>query len=170
MGYPCPRIHALRPALNDPDDNAPRLELDSFVPYRLSVLSNTVSAGIARLYHRRFNLSIPEWRVMAVLGRYPDLSAGEVAERTAMDKVAVSRAVARLLEGGRVERQLASSDRRRSILRLSSSGRAVYRKVVPLALALETALLEVLNDEERALLDDLLERLTERARSLESDR
>ena len=37
---------------------------------------------------------------MAVLGRFPDLSANEVADRTAMDKVAVSRAVARLLELG----------------------------------------------------------------------
>jgi DNA-binding MarR family transcriptional regulator len=134
------------------------------------VLSNTVSAAIARLYHRRFDLSIPEWRVMAVLGRYPDLSAGEVAERTAMDKVAVSRAVARLLEAGRVERRLASSDRRRSILRLSASGQAVYRKVVPLALALEADLLAVLDENERAALDGLLARLIERARSLDSER
>ena len=38
-----------------------------------------------------------EWRVMAVLARFEGLSAREVAERTAMDKVAVSRALARLV-------------------------------------------------------------------------
>ena len=74
------------------------LDLEHFLPYRLSVLSNRVSDAIARVYSERFALGVTEWRVMAVLGRYPDLSASEVAQRTAMDKVAVSRAVARLLD------------------------------------------------------------------------
>src|ERR1700754_4084535 len=73
--------------------SADRLHLEHFVPYRLSVLTNIVSMSIAEAYEREFGLSIPQWRVIAVLARYPDLSAIEVAERTAMDKVAVSRAV-----------------------------------------------------------------------------
>ncbi|HEY0524553.1 MAG TPA: MarR family transcriptional regulator, partial [Stellaceae bacterium] len=47
---------------------APVLELERFLPYRLSVVSNRISATIARLYARRFDLTIPEWRLMAVLG------------------------------------------------------------------------------------------------------
>src|SRR5215475_3245077 len=94
-----------------------RLDLEHFLPYRLSILSNTISQAIAREYELRFQLSITEWRVIAVLGLYPDLSAGEVAARTAMDKVAVSRAVARLGKAGRVRRTLADHDRRRSVLR-----------------------------------------------------
>src|SRR5690606_42112870 len=78
-----------------------RLDLDRFLPYRLSVLSNAVSAAIAREYAERFRLGITEWRVMAVLGLDPGLSASEVAGRTALDKVAGSRAVARLVGGGR---------------------------------------------------------------------
>src|ERR1700754_2440284 len=74
-----------------------RLDLDHFIPYKLSVLSNRVSDAIARHYSDRFGLSIPEWRVMAVLGQTPGLSGSEVAVRTAMDKVQVSRAVASLL-------------------------------------------------------------------------
>ena len=73
------------------------LVLEHFVPYRLSVLANTVSRTIAAEYQARFGLSIPEWRVMAVLGRYAPLSASGICERTAMDKVRVSRAVSRLL-------------------------------------------------------------------------
>ena len=64
-----------------------RLDLDRFVPYRLSVLTNRMSDAIARHYSRRFGLTIPEWRVMAVLGQTPGLSARDVAARTAMDKV-----------------------------------------------------------------------------------
>ena len=72
------------------------LDLAAFLPYRLSVLANTISRSFARLYAARFDLTIPEWRVMAVLGAYAPLSAGDVAARTAMDKVGVSRAVARM--------------------------------------------------------------------------
>ena len=74
-----------------------KLHLEGFLPYRLSVLSNTVSSAIAAAYFANFGLSIPEWRVMAVLAANPGLSAAEVTARTAMDKVAVSRAVATLL-------------------------------------------------------------------------
>ena len=81
-----------------------RLDLDRFVPYRLSVLTNGMSDAIARHYSERFGLTIPEWRVMAVLGQTPGLSAREVAARTAMDKVQVSRAVANLLRRKRVTR------------------------------------------------------------------
>src|SRR6185503_18404507 len=51
------------------------LHLEHFVPYRLSVLTNIVSMSIADAYEREFGLSIPQWRVIAVLARYPDLSA-----------------------------------------------------------------------------------------------
>lgn len=139
------------------------LELEAFLPYRLSVLSNTVSTAIAKVYQQRFRLSVPEWRVMAILGRYPGLSAAEVAERTAMDKVAVSRAVARLLSTGRIRRRFNDADRRRSQLTLSEDGQAVYREVAPQALELEGELLEVLNDAERAEFSDILDRLMKRA-------
>ena len=42
--------------------NRAHLDLDSFTPYRLSVLTNRVSGAIAQHYSQRFALSIPEWR------------------------------------------------------------------------------------------------------------
>ena len=57
----------------------PGLQLEHFLPYRLSVLSNRISQDIARLYGDRFGLGITEWRVVAVLGRHSDISAREVA-------------------------------------------------------------------------------------------
>lgn len=143
-----------------------RLHLDQFIPYRLSVLSNTVSMSIARAYEREFGLTIPEWRVLAVLARYPELSAIEVAERTAMDKVAVSRAVRRLLARRRLNRAYDKSDQRRSILKLSALGESVYREVAPLALRYEEQLLDALSDSDRRALDRLMSRLMERARQM----
>ncbi|MEP6634605.1 MAG: MarR family winged helix-turn-helix transcriptional regulator, partial [Luteimonas sp.] len=128
-------------------------------PYRLSVLSNRVSQTIANAYAERFGIGITEWRVIAVLGRYPGLSANDVAERTAMDKVAVSRALARLLERGLLRREAHGDDRRRSVLELSDAGYRVYDEVVPLALEYERGLLAPLDAEEREQLDRLLHKL-----------
>ena len=146
---------------SDPPRHA-RLELELFVPYRLSVLSNRISQTIATAYAERFGIGITEWRVIAVLGRYAGLSANQVAERTAMDKVAVSRAVARLLERSLLQRDTHGDDRRRSVLELSEAGYKVYDEVVPLALGFERDLLSILDDEERAMLDRLLTKLAKK--------
>lgn len=135
------------------------LDLERFLPYRLSVLSNRISADIAQLYATRFDLSIPEWRVIAVLAKRPGLSATEVAQRTAMDKVAVSRAVSSLLDAGRIQRDIDGDDRRKSVLRLTDAGRAVYEDVAPKALAYEQRLLGALRSDERQALDRLLARM-----------
>lgn len=135
------------------------LELEHFLPYRLSVLSNRISQEIARLYAERFALNVTEWRLLAVLGRYPDLSATELAERTAMDKVAVSRAVASLVAEGRLIRKVDGDDRRRARLRLSAEGYRIYDEVAPLALAYEQKLLRDLDVADRAQLASLLSRL-----------
>ena len=146
-----------------------QLDLEHFLPYRLSVLSNRISSAIAREYSQRFALTVTEWRVMAVLGRYPGLSASKVALRTAMDKVAVSRAVARLLDAGRIEREFDDDDRRRSVLRLSEAGYAVYDEVAPLALDFERHVLDGMPAEERDLLFRLLDRLDELELRAEAD-
>lgn len=138
-----------------------QLDLEHFLPYRLSVLSNRLSAAIAQLYADRFSLAMTEWRVMAVLGRYPDLSANQVTQRTAMDKVAVSRAVARLIEADWLERTLHENDRRRSILRLSAAGYRVYDEVAPMALEFEQRLFGAMDPEQRKQLFQWLDRLDE---------
>ena len=140
------------------------LILENFLPYRLSILSNTVSSAIAIAYDKRFGLTIPEWRVIAVLGRFPGLSAVEVADRTMMDKVAVSRAVTKLLKNGRLDREFADADRRRSILNLSEEGQRVHDEIAPLALKFEADLLDGLSEEEISALNSTIERLMARAR------
>lgn len=143
-----------------------RLDLDRFMPYRLSVLSNRVSGAIAKIYSDRFGLTIPEWRIMAVLGGTPGLSARDVAERTAMDKVQVSRAVDSLVRARRVARSADAEDGRIQRLALTAKGRAIYDEVVPLALHLEEVFLSALAPEERRQLDALLAKLARRAHLL----
>ena len=135
------------------------IKLEQFLPYRLSIVSNMVSQAIAREYEQRFELSVTEWRVMAVLARFDALSAREVAERTAMDKVAVSRALAQLVGDGRVIRRTHDGDKRKSVLRLSARGWKIHDAVAPLALAHERQLLEQLTAVERETLSRILDKL-----------
>ncbi len=139
------------------------LQLEHFLPYRLSVLSNITSGAISASYARRFKLSIPQWRVLAVLGNGAKLSAAEVAQRTAMDKVAVSRAVSSLLRARRISRSISTQDRRRSALQLTRAGYHVYLEVVPVARRYEQDLLRTVGSTDRKSLDRILRRLLARA-------
>ncbi|MBU6372219.1 MAG: MarR family transcriptional regulator [Alphaproteobacteria bacterium] len=145
---------------------APRLSLAEFLPYRLSVLANRVSRALAGRYADDFDLTIPEWRVMAVLGETAELTAGELADATEMDKVAISRAVARLRAAGRLAARTDAGDQRRSHLKLTPAGVAVYRRIAPLALGVEARLLAALTPAERVTLDALLTKLAAAARAL----
>lgn len=143
-------------------EHAP-LQLEHFLPYRLSILSNTISQTIADDYQRRYDISVTEWRVLAVLARFDGMSAREVAECTAMDKVAVSRALARLVEAGRVSRSTHDDDKRRSVLGLTEAGWSVHDEVAPMARAREREVLAKLDDEERAWLQRILDKLQPRS-------
>jgi DNA-binding MarR family transcriptional regulator len=140
------------------------LKLEKFLPYQLAILSNTVSTSIARAYDQRFKVSVPEWRVIAALGRFPGLSAIEVAERTMLDKVAVSRAVTKLIKAGRIDRDFADADKRRSILNLSEEGKRLYDEISQLGLQFERDLVQGFSDEEMENLNDIMQRLLARAK------
>ena len=161
------RLERARPGQGQPEHA--RLDLEHFLPYRLSVLSNRISQTIAGAYARRFGIGVTEWRVLAVLGRYRGLSANAVAARTAMDKVAVSRAVARLLARDLLQRDTHDDDRRRSVLELSEAGYRIYDEVVPVALAYEQRLLAPLDVDERVQLDRLLRKLADGVGGLEPE-
>ena len=142
------------------------LELENFLPYRLSVLAQLVSESLHDLYAEPFGLSVTQWRVMAALGRFAPLTASDVGQRIVMDKVAVSRAVAGLMKRGLVERATDRNDRRRASLRLSARGRAMHARIVPLALDYEARLYEALASGERQAFNTLCDRLFAHAKLL----
>jgi DNA-binding MarR family transcriptional regulator len=142
--------------------------LEAFLPYELSIAANRASRLFARRYSEAFGLSIPEWRVMAVVGRFGTLSPGGVAERTEMDKVKVSRAVASLSAAGLIEQQANPRDGRVRLLRLTPQGRTVHAGIVPLARTLEAQLAAGLTGEEWSALRHCLRKLYAHARRLEA--
>jgi len=139
-------------------------ELENFLPYQLSLLTNTISQGMARSYRSQHEISVTEWRTIAVLGRFPGLTASEVVARTAMDKVAISRAVKNLIQNKLLLRVTDRKDRRKRRLYISPGpGQKVLEEVVPLAREYEKDLLQSLNSDELQTLIQIISKLQQAA-------
>ncbi len=143
------------------------MRLQQFLPYRLAVLAEAVSRSVAAVYAARFDLTRDEWRLLAMLGETGRIQAAEAAQRTTLDKMQASRALRSLETRGLVAREVDASDRRHVLVRLSPAGRRLYGQVAPMAEARERFLLQALDDDERAALDRILDKLLQRARDLQ---
>jgi len=135
------------------------LSLQNFLPYRLSALSNRISQSLALKYNKRFGITVQEWRVLAALGEETNLSAVTITNRIAMDKVAVSRAVKKLIDKGLVIKQRVVSDNRSHRLTLTDSGSKMYQQLIPIAIEHEQQAIENLSKDERSQLLLLLDKL-----------
>lgn len=144
----------------------PALTLERFAPYRLSRLSNRVSSIIATAYRDKFALTVTEWRIMAVLGEFPDLSGEEVSNKTQIEKSILSRAIQKLLKRHLITRSIDQADRRRQMLQLSALGEEIYDQIVPISLAYEQELMSCFNQTEQKQFSELLDRLSEHAETL----
>ena len=135
------------------------VKLDDYLPYRLSVASNAVSGLIARAYQERFGLSVPQWRVMAVLAQDGAVTPAQIVARTGMDRVTVNRAANGMVKRRLADRAPSTADGRSYILALTEEGCSLHEEIAPLALAYEAALLVDLSPEHVALLKRLLLKL-----------
>ena len=151
------------------DSSDPSLRLADFLPYQLSIASNAVSNRIAEVYRSRFDLKIPQWRIMAVLGDAGPLTQRELTAATLMDKVAVNRACRTLEERGLVAREPNASDGRSHHLDLTGEGRAMHDRIMPLAREMEQQLFAPLSAAERAHFSALLAKVRDQAGELDPE-
>lgn len=142
------------------------MDLEQFFPYRLARAAEAVSQALALIYNERFELTRDEWRVLAALAELREAKTTRVLENTSLDKMRVSRAVARLERDELITRAADPDDGRGHLLRLKPAGRALYAKIVPMAQARETYLLDSLSDDERQQFLRTLAVVQERAEQL----
>lgn len=147
---------------------ASAIDLERFLPYRLIRLSAAISRGIAAEYQQQFGLSIAEWRVLAVIARFPASSASELGEHTGMDKVSMHRAVRALQQQGLIASDQSTRDRRRQHLRLSRSGQQLHDQIAPRVLEFEQRLLAPLGSVRSGQLHALLEALQHSIEALDN--
>ena len=128
-------------------------KLGEFLPFRLNVLAQAVSEQLSAIYAARFNLDIPQWRILANLASRGDMTAQDIARITYSHKSTISRAVQELEDRGLIARKISPSDKRSFTLTLTSEGRRLFRQLLPLVLEFERNLMTSLADTNaRALL------------------
>jgi DNA-binding MarR family transcriptional regulator len=154
--------------MDDVAQSEPALVLEAFLPYRLAVLAHATSRALAGVYAEKFGLSIPEWRILANLGRFGPLYAGDLAERSSLDKPKVTRALQRLEAAGLTQRVVGPEDRRQVRILLSRRGRNVFRQIAALALEWETKFLAPLAKSERKALERILTKLMQRVEDMDT--
>ena len=127
-----------------------KLDLFSFVPFRLNRLAAEVSSALSIEYQQRYGLDIPEWRVLATLGfRNEACSAQYIAHCTRTHKSTISRAVTTLMNRQLVERVENEDDRREFALRMTRKGKELYQELIPRLLRREREILSCLSAQER---------------------
>ncbi len=129
-----------------------KLALEEFLPYRITRIGSEVSAQFRKIYGPEHDLTIPEWRVLATLGQFVEVSATAIGRHSAMHKTKVSRAVSGLEARRWLKRTPSGVDRREEILTLTPGGRRTYEAIVPKALAFERKILSELGPDAAAFL------------------
>jgi DNA-binding MarR family transcriptional regulator len=147
----------------------PALKLEDFLPYRLNVCSNLVSAALSRIYAERYRIGVPEWRVLVTLGQFGMMTAKAIGAHSCMHKTKVSRAVAQLEKRKLIARKANRADMRESFLSLTPAGRDMYDELAPIATRFADRLLDSVDGADRAALDRALRKLTERSGELVAD-
>lgn len=138
--------------------------IKDLLSYRIHRLANTLSQGAARRYKAEFDVSLMEWRMLALLGDFAPMTLKQLTLESGLDKSLASRAISGLVERRLVLRTPGTEDAREVSLRLSASGRRVYEGLMRSALARDEAFNSALSPAEVATLDSLLEKLMQVAR------
>lgn len=136
-----------------------KLDLDNYVPGLLLWLSNKISSSASHVYRERFGISVTDWRLLSFFKIYPWATASQACDLMGVDKAAVSRAAAFLLENGWLEAR--PQGLRKIEYRLTSDGNKLHNDVIKIALAREEALLKGFSVSEKQVLVSMMKRMLE---------
>ena len=136
-----------------------RLDLENFFPYRISILATLIRRAISEIYRDEPGLTEPEWKVLTTLAHKGPLPSGDIGLHMTLDRMAVSRALTRLIELGLVGRTPYERDQRMSEVNLSPYGSKVFDRLARQAAMIENSILESLDRKEVAELLRLIDKL-----------
>ena len=135
--------------------------LEQFLTYRLHVLNKLAERGIGERYQEKLGVTVPEARVIASVGSFGPFSIMDLARHANLDKSQASRAAEALIRQGLVKREASEEDGRVVLVSLTTEGRALYRRVMPIARKWNVDLFACLDEKEQATLSDALDKVIE---------
>lgn len=148
---------AARPSRAIDEALASALDMDSFTPRLLHLLSTTFALRESETLRQELELGSTDWRILAGVASSPGLSATEISAATVMSKAAISRSLSVL-----VERELVvqgDGPRGSRPLRLTPLGAATYERMLPIALRAQRLVERSLSVDEVKQFNAMLRRL-----------
>jgi len=133
--------------------------LHQFLTYRLHVLNKLSERGSGERYQAKLGITLPEARLIAAVGAFGPFSVMELARHANLDKSQASRAADALMRRGLMRRDASEDDGRLVLVSLTPEGRALYRRVMPVARKWHADFLSCLDERERNTLSLLLDKL-----------
>ena len=140
--------------------------IDEFMLYRIHKLARVAAQGVGLMFRREIGISRRDWRILAFVGRYPDINLTRLAELAVLDTVVASRCVAQLVKKGLITSVRRPSNKRIVVLTLTDAGRVTWEKARAGGQQYNIRFMECLSDQEAIVLDLLLTRLEKRAEEL----
>lgn len=137
---PCPEGRISSPTRRR-EDGRVIIDTNTYIPYFLSTVNNTLSLGASAEYLRTFGVGIADWRVISILAIEPNIPAARLVELISIDKGAASRALNKLADLGLVEFEAMQSDPRRRNWALNAAGYELHDKIIAAALEREKKLI-----------------------------
>ena len=137
----------------------PVLELNSHVATKVAIFANRLSRSASRFYRERYDIGVVEWRLMMFIGHATETRANRICRETDLDKGAVSRSLGVLQRMGIVSVKEDGADSRRNNIALTSKGRALHDRLVPIALERQRKLLADLTPDEVRAFTGMIDRL-----------
>jgi DNA-binding MarR family transcriptional regulator len=143
------------------------LHVDQFLTFHLIRLANAAKTQITRRYLLDFDVSVPEWRLLALAMRFAPMRFSELVGRSNMDKGQVSRTLQALTRRGLINAKTigsAGKGARDSIsppvmVSVTPKGRKLYETILPVAQRNQAAVLNTLSASERKTLHTVLTKL-----------
>ncbi len=132
----------------------------------IHVLSNRIGRAFHGEIETKFGITISEWRVLMTLTSEKGVSAAEITNRWAMEKMMVNRAIQRLVDNGCITRQRDPNDRRRYRLALTTKGRKLYDKIALTTNKRYNELMSAIDSDETDALVRALQKIIQRAEQL----
>jgi DNA-binding MarR family transcriptional regulator len=143
------------------------LHIDQFITFRMTRLSNALRNNLSKRYLEEFELSLPEWRLLALITRFSPMRFSELTSRSSMDKGQVSRTLRVMSKRGLIKLKVVRQRRSRSaealaapvVVSVTAKGRALYHAVLPVARRRQAEMLLTLTQAERVAFYSTLDKL-----------
>ena len=143
-------------------------DLRSALPFLLSRVGARTAELFAERELGRHDVSLPMYRVLAVLARHDDQRLGELATLADMEVSTLSRLIGAMQARRLVSRRRLGSDARAVRIRLSDQGRALAEKVIAAATSYETAVTRALAPRQVQELKRILAQIDDTVSGLQS--